>query len=271
MTTRAAFPEDVKAPVQYGARIAAVVVYLLHHQLLPEDRLVQSMADLFGVKLAAGTIAAINAVARCVYAASPRRCAMPSPRRRSNAWTKPAFASAARRNGCTWPAPLCWSFMAPAPNAARCWPVSRASSSTIIGSHTIGWRAWCMRCATPIICANSRPWSTSRKKTGRSRCNVCCAAPAMSSIWRVGRGLTLDPRLTGLIERRYDAIVAQGLAFHEAQNPIARGENEGRRQATRPKTPPDRAQPPLAPPDPQTGHLLRFLHDPDIPILQQRG
>src|SRR5882757_8347479 len=36
--TRAAFPEDITAPVQYGARIAAVAVYLSHYQLLPEKR-----------------------------------------------------------------------------------------------------------------------------------------------------------------------------------------------------------------------------------------
>jgi len=34
--TRAEFPEGVNAPVQYGARIAAFVVYLLHYQLLPK-------------------------------------------------------------------------------------------------------------------------------------------------------------------------------------------------------------------------------------------
>src|SRR3954470_6593934 len=34
--TQAPFPEEVTAPVQYGPRIAAVVVYLLHYQLLPE-------------------------------------------------------------------------------------------------------------------------------------------------------------------------------------------------------------------------------------------
>lgn len=43
--TRAAFPEDVTAPVQYGARLAAVVVYLLHYQLLPEKRLAALMTD----------------------------------------------------------------------------------------------------------------------------------------------------------------------------------------------------------------------------------
>ena len=41
--------------MQYGPRIAAVVVYLLHYQLLPEDRLAEAMADLFGVRLVAAT------------------------------------------------------------------------------------------------------------------------------------------------------------------------------------------------------------------------
>src|ERR1019366_4546691 len=35
--TRASFPQGVNAPVQYGQKIAAFVIYLLHYQLLPED------------------------------------------------------------------------------------------------------------------------------------------------------------------------------------------------------------------------------------------
>jgi transposase len=58
--SRAGFPLGVNAPVQYGPRIAAVVTYLLHYQLLPEDRLVELMADLFGVRIAAATIARIS-------------------------------------------------------------------------------------------------------------------------------------------------------------------------------------------------------------------
>src|SRR3954451_5848490 len=58
--TRAAFPDGVTAPVQYGQRIAAFVLYLLHYQLLPEKRLAILMADLFGVTLVAATIARIN-------------------------------------------------------------------------------------------------------------------------------------------------------------------------------------------------------------------
>ena len=58
--TRAAFPEGVSAPVQYGQRIAAFVLYLLHYQLLPEKRLAVLMADLFGVKLLTANIARIS-------------------------------------------------------------------------------------------------------------------------------------------------------------------------------------------------------------------
>ena len=55
--TRACFPAGVTAPVQYGARITAMVVYLAHYQLLPEDRLAALLGDLFGVALVPATIA----------------------------------------------------------------------------------------------------------------------------------------------------------------------------------------------------------------------
>ena len=58
--TRATFPEGVTAPVQYGKRIGAFVLYLLHYQLLPEKRLAALMADLFGVRLVTATIARIS-------------------------------------------------------------------------------------------------------------------------------------------------------------------------------------------------------------------
>ena len=58
--TRAAFPEHVTAPAQYGPRIASIVVYLLHFQFLPEKRLAMLMADLFGVHLVTATIAGMS-------------------------------------------------------------------------------------------------------------------------------------------------------------------------------------------------------------------
>jgi len=46
--TRADFPADVTAPAQYGPRFRAAAVYLNLQQLVPEDRVAQTMADLFG-------------------------------------------------------------------------------------------------------------------------------------------------------------------------------------------------------------------------------
>ena len=46
--TRAAFPDGVTGPAQYGERIKAAGVYLSAQQLIPEDRAAQALADLFG-------------------------------------------------------------------------------------------------------------------------------------------------------------------------------------------------------------------------------
>lgn len=54
------FPETIKAPVQYGARIRAVAAYLHHQHFIPEDRLSEVLFDLFGCRITPGTIANIT-------------------------------------------------------------------------------------------------------------------------------------------------------------------------------------------------------------------
>jgi transposase len=49
--TKAAFPEGVVSPTQYGERIRAAAIYLNVQQLLPEDRVAQALSDLFGAPL----------------------------------------------------------------------------------------------------------------------------------------------------------------------------------------------------------------------------
>ena len=46
--TRAAFPEGVTGPAQYGGRLRAAAVYLHAQQLIPEDRTAEALADLTG-------------------------------------------------------------------------------------------------------------------------------------------------------------------------------------------------------------------------------
>jgi transposase len=50
-TTRAAFPEGVNSPVQYGSRVKVAAIYLSAQQLIPEDRVAEVMGDLFGADL----------------------------------------------------------------------------------------------------------------------------------------------------------------------------------------------------------------------------
>src|SRR5271154_6435958 len=205
--SRASFPDEVKAPVQYGPRIAAVVIYLLHYQLLPEDRLAELMADLFGIRLVAATIARMSrtCAARLQdFVTAVRDLVAGAP-------VKHMDETGFRIGGQTqW----LWS----------------ASWCMTIGSPITRWRACFMPCATPITCVNSRPWSRSRRKTGRARCSSCACHAANLARERGIALNTLRPSLHAQIERRYDAILAQGLAFHQAQSPLAPAATKGKSQ-----------------------------------------
>lgn len=62
-TTTAAFPTTVRSPVSYGPRIRAVVAYLLGRQHIPNRRVAETMADLFGVRISTGAVDSIYAEA----------------------------------------------------------------------------------------------------------------------------------------------------------------------------------------------------------------
>jgi transposase len=62
-------PQYASAPVQYGPKVRAMTVYLMHEQFLSKARTAAAMADLFGVRLAAGTVA--SAVAACAKTVDP--------------------------------------------------------------------------------------------------------------------------------------------------------------------------------------------------------
>jgi transposase len=59
--TAAVAPTGVAAPVQYGPRTKAIVSYLMAGQFLAQARCAQAMADLFGIALSEGTVAAMTA------------------------------------------------------------------------------------------------------------------------------------------------------------------------------------------------------------------
>ena len=53
-------PARIAAPVQYGPRIAALVVYLYVGQFLSKKRTAHALADLFGIPVSEGTVAAVT-------------------------------------------------------------------------------------------------------------------------------------------------------------------------------------------------------------------
>jgi len=74
--TRAAFPAEVSAPVQYGPRVRAATIYFNTQHLLPEDRVGEIMHDLFGAgRLCPASIAAWSAQKAQEWAAVVARIA----------------------------------------------------------------------------------------------------------------------------------------------------------------------------------------------------
>jgi len=54
-------PQGAEGPVQYGPRIATIIVYLYTGQFLSKNRTAQALAELFDIPLSSGTVAAITA------------------------------------------------------------------------------------------------------------------------------------------------------------------------------------------------------------------
>jgi len=59
--TKGMATSGAEAPVQYGPRIAAIIIYLYAGQFLSKDRTAQALAELFGIPLSSGTVAGITA------------------------------------------------------------------------------------------------------------------------------------------------------------------------------------------------------------------
>ena len=226
--TRAAFPEAVTAPVQYGKRIGALVVYLLHYQLLPEKRLAALMADLFGVKLVTATIARISQ--DCAgrlqgFADAVREHVAAAP-------VKHMDETGFRIGGKTQ-----WLHI-----ASTVWLTFYRTSTKrgsllanvtgiVVHDH---WKpyytmtgvlhALCnahhLRELKALVEIEKEDWAGKMQRLLRRACHATNLARA--------QGLPLKPGLIALIERCYDGILTNGLALHEAQPALAKAGRRGR-------------------------------------------
>jgi len=55
---KAAFPQDVTQPVQYGSEIKSQAVYLNQYQMIPVERVSEALEELYGHRMSKGTIVA---------------------------------------------------------------------------------------------------------------------------------------------------------------------------------------------------------------------
>jgi transposase len=278
--SRAAFPGGVNAPVQYGPTITAFVLYLLHYQLLPEDRLAELMADLFGAKLAAATIARMSraGAARLQdFVAAVRDLVTGAAVKHMD---ETGFRIAATTQ---WLHVACTALLTFYRVAAKRGSLLANVTGIVVHDH---WKpyytmpnvshALCnahhLRELQALIDLDKEEWARKMQVLLRR------AAHAVTLARERDGGVKprlLTKRLIARFERRYDAIVAEGLAFHEAQAPLQSGprarpaaQTKGRKRGRKPR---------------RTGHnlllrlagrkpdVLRFLSDPDVPFTNNQA
>jgi transposase len=259
--TRAAFPEGVTAPVQYGGRIAAVVVYLLHYQLLPEKRLAALMADLFSVSLVTATIAGMSrscaarfqgfATAVCDHVAA--------------APVKHMDETGFRIGGKTqWLHIASTIWLTFYRVSAKRGSLMENVLGIVVHDH---WKpyytlqgvlhALCnahhLRELQALVEIEKEDWARKMQRLLRRACHAANLAREQN--------VALSPGLIALFERCYDAILVEAFAFHEAQPALISTARKRRGRVPR-----------------RVGHnlllrlstrkadVLRFLSDPSVPF-----
>ena len=268
--TRAAFPDAVSAPVQYGARIAAFVVYLLNCQFVPEDRLATLMADLFAVSLSRATIAQMSARAAerlAGFADAVRHLVVTAP-------VKHLDETGFRIGGCTkWlhiAATVWLTFYRVSPKRGS---LLAGVSGIVVHDH---WKPYyTMQGVVHALCnahhlRELQALVEIEREEWARRMQVLLRRASHAAHLARDRKAALDPRFIDLISRCYDARIAEGIALHEAQRPLAIKLN---RDGS-----PNRRRPPR-----RVGHnlllrlssrkedVLRFLSNPDVPFTNNQA
>ena len=220
--SRATFPDAVSAPVQYGSRIAAVAVYLQHAHFLPEERLSQVMAELFGAPVSAATLAAMSqrAADRLRDAASHIQDLAAGTAR-----VKHLDETGFRIGGQTqWLHVICTPLLAAYRVSGRRGSLFSGVSGIVVHDH---WKPYftmegvehgmCnahhLRELQALVDIEGEGWARQMQRLLRRANRATRIAH--------DRDIAVPATLTALIGRHYDRIIAQALAFHESQPPLA--------------------------------------------------
>jgi transposase len=264
-TTRAAFPSGVNGPVQYGPRAIAIARYFQIQQFVPEDRTSEIMSDVFGVGMSASTVAKFTTGCAGFF-------------RRFTEIVGGIVAAAPVKHmdetGLRVAGKLKWLHLTSTAMLTfyrveeKRGTMQMNVSGIIVHDHFKSYykmtgvtHALCnqhhLRELQALVEIEKEPWAKKMQHLLRLACHA-------KNLARTA-GVTLKPGLIELFMRRYDAILADAIVYHEAMAPLASGPKHRGRVAKR------------------VGHNLavrlrdfksdvtRFLTDPRVPFTNNQA
>jgi transposase len=261
--TQATFPAGVAAPVQYGPRICAIVVYLLHGHFLPEDRLAELMRDLFGVSVVPATVARMsrccaNRLQSFVEAVRQEVC-----RAKVKHLDETGFRLGSRMQWLHIASTALLTFYRICADRGS---ILAGVVGIVVHDH---WKpyytmkdvlhALCnahhLRELKALIELDHEDWARKMQILLRRACHAINLARE--------RSIPLKVRLIARIEQRYDAIVAEGLAFHQALPALRRSKRGGIKRRVGHNL--------LLRLQERRADVLRFLPDPGVPFTNNQA
>jgi len=235
--TRAAFPEGVVSPTQYGERIKAAAIYLNVQQLIPEDRAAQALNDLFGAPLIcpASLVAWVGKKAQelsPVYEAIGRRVAEAAVRHLDET----GYRIAGKLRWLHTTSSLAFTFYRAGEKRGDI--PSDLQGGVVVHDHFLAYRgmdevdhAFCnahiLRELQALIEFDSEPWAE------LMRAVLLDANDAVNAAREAGAA-TLAPQTLAALVERYWAAVRLGLAFHRQLPKLEKKANSRGRAKQRP-------------------------------------
>jgi transposase len=258
-SARGQFPDAVTGPVQYGPNVAATVAYLSAEQYIPEDRIARLLHDLHRIDISAASIAAMlhrkafelagfaDAVGQAVRAVA----------------VKHGDETGLRIGGALrWLQVAATALLTFYLVTIKRGEIITGMAGVLVHDHFGPYfglegvlHALCnahhLRELKALVEIEKEQWARDMARLLRLACHAANQA----------RGSPVRPSFVAVFTARYRRIVAEGLAFHQAQPPL---DPPSKKKRGRPKRRP--------------GHnlvirlrdhedaVLRFLHDPAVPF-----
>ena len=263
--TRAAFPDGVSGPVQYGLRLSSVAVWLRHAQFLPERRLSEVLGVLFGARVSPATLASMSRRAAARHGVSAGHIeGLAAAWARVKHLDETGLRIGARTR---WLHVICTPLLAAYRVSERRGAVPAGVSGVAVHDH---WQCyWPMAGVEHALCNAHHLRELQalvefdKEDWARRMQRHLLRARRVARLARE-RDMAVPGRLLARLVRGYDRLLVEAMAFHENQPPLS---SPGRRGAPRRRK----------------GHnlalrlherrdeTLRFLTDPQVPFTNNEA